>query len=270
MLSAAPSQEIPPTVIRVEDLWCGYPGRPVLEAVNLEVARGEFIGVLGPNGSGKTTLVTALSGLLPIQKGHIEVLGSPLEDLKIVERARRIAVVGQNSEVRFPFSCEEVVRMGRYPHRKRWEMETERDAARVEWALSITDAAVLRERLVTAVSGGERQRVMVARALAQETPILLLDEATSAMDVHRKLEIFRILEELSASEQLTVLTVLHDVNLAALFCRRLVFLKDGKVVARGTPEEVLTKEILEEVYRTKVSIHEVEAAGRKRQVVFLP
>jgi iron complex transport system ATP-binding protein len=241
----------------------------VLQSISFQVQPGELIGVLGPNGSGKTTLVLALSGIVPLQKGRVEIQGSALGDWKAAERARRMAVVAQDAEVRFPFSCEEVVRMGRYPHRKRWQADSAHDEERVKWSMQLTDTHVLAERLITAVSGGERQRVMMARALAQETPILLLDESTSAMDVHRKLEMFRILEDLSSRERLTVLAVLHDINLAALFCRRMIFLKNGQIAADGPPEMVLTEKILEEVYQSRVVVREIEEIGR-RQVVFLP
>lgn len=256
-------------MIRVEDLRCGYPERQVIRGISFQVEPGEFVGILGPNGSGKTTLVLALSGVLPIQNGHIEILESPLEQLKSVERAKRMAAVAQDAALHFPFSCREVVRMGRYPHQKRWQAETVYDAEKVEWALEITDSQKLADRLITAISGGEKQRIMMARALAQETPILLLDESTSAMDIHRKLQIFRILEELNQKHGVTILTVLHDINLAALFCRRMIFLKGGRVVADGPPESVLTSETLETVYQNKAIVQEVPGM-EKRQVVFLP
>jgi iron complex transport system ATP-binding protein len=256
-------------VIRVENLRCGYPQRTVLKDISFAVQPAEFVGILGPNGSGKTTLMLALSGVIAIEQGTIEILGTPLQRLAHRDRARRMAVVAQEGEVRFPFSCEEVVWMGRYPHQKRWQLETAEDARLVRRALDLTDATSLAERLITAISGGEKQRVMMARALAQATGILLLDESTSAMDIHRKLHIFKVLENLNREQGLTVLTVLHDINLAALFCRRLIFLRNGEKVADGPPHEVLTAEILEEVYRTRVLVHEIAEVGKK-QVVFLP
>lgn len=269
MLSAASSQEIPATVIRVKDLWCGYPGHEVLQGISFAVQKGEFLGILGPNGSGKTTLLLALSGILPFRDGEIEVLGIPSERLKHKERARQMAVVTQDPEVRFPFTCEEVVRMGRYPHQKRWQLDSIEDAEAVRQAMLLTDTEMLAERLITAVSGGEKQRVIMAKTLAQEGTVLLLDEATSAMDIHRKLQIFKVLEQLHAEEEVTVLAVLHDVNLAALFCQRLIFLKEGRVVADGAVSSVLLPEILEEVYQTRVIIQEVPNT-EKRQVVFMP
>jgi iron complex transport system ATP-binding protein len=256
-------------VIRVENLRCGSPQRTVLKDISFAVQPAEVVGILGPNGSGKTTLMLALSGVIAIEQGHIEILGTPLQRLAHRDRARRMAVVAQEGEVRSPFSCEEVVWMGRYPHQKRWQLETAEDARLVRRALDLTDATSLAERLITAISGGEKQRVMMARALAQETGILLLDESTSAMDIHRKLHIFKVLEQLNREQGITILTVLHDINLAALFCRRLVFLRDGEKVADGPPHAVLTAEILEEVYRTRVLVHEIAGLGKK-QVVFLP
>jgi iron complex transport system ATP-binding protein len=269
LLSAPASQEIPAALIRVRNLWCGYPGHDVLRGLSFAVEKGEFIGILGPNGSGKTTLLLALSGILPIRDGELEILGLPLARLKHKERARHMAVVTQEPDVRFPFTCEEVVRMGRYPHQKRWQLDSIEDAEAVRQAMLLTDTGTLAERLITAVSGGERQRVIMAKTLAQEGTVLLLDEATSAMDIHRKLQIFKVLDQLHEENGLTVLAVMHDVNLAALFCRRIIFLKDGQIVADGAPNSVLVPEILEEVYQTPVIIQEVPNT-EKLQVVFMP
>jgi iron complex transport system ATP-binding protein len=241
----------------------------VLKGVSLRIEAGEFVGILGPNGAGKTTLLLAMSGVMPLRAGEIDIMSTPLARLKSRERARHMAAVAQDVDVRFPFSCGEIIRMGRYPHQKRWQMGSTADEVVVKRVLEVTDTEVLAERLITAVSGGERQRVMVAKALAQETPILLLDEATSAMDIHRKLQIFRVLEGLIQQDGLTVLTVLHDVNLAALFCKRLIFLKGGEVIADGPTSEVLIPEVLEKVYETSVLVQEIAGTG-KRQVVFLP
>jgi len=269
LLSNASSKKIPAAVIRVEDLWCGYPGRSVLKGISFQVERGEFIGLLGPNGSGKTTLLLTLSGVIPFQSGQVEVMQQPILQLRHKDRARRMAVVGQESTVRFPFECEEVVRMGRYPHQNRWQLGNAIDAKIVKKAMHLTDTEALSDRLITAISGGERQRVSMAKALAQETPILLLDEATSAMDIHRKLQVFRVLNTLNRDEGLTVISVLHDINLAALFCRRLLLLKEGLILADDQTEKVMTSETLKRVYDAEVLVHEVAETG-KRQVVFLP
>lgn len=241
----------------------------MLRGVTFSAGVGEFVGILGPNGAGKSTLVLALSGVMPRISGSIDILGSPIDRLSLRERARRIAVLTQDGDMRFPFPCREVVAMGRYPHKKRWRMDSIRDREAVEKALALTDTETLAERLIGAVSGGERQRVLMAKSLAQETPVLILDEATSAMDIHRKLQIFRVLDRLNREENLTVFAVMHDINLAALFCRRLLFLKDGVVEADGPVSEVLTPEVLEGIYRTRVVVQDIEDAGKK-QVIFLP
>ncbi len=256
-------------MIRIVDLHAGYGDRPVLEGVSIDVWKGDFVGVLGPNGSGKTTLIRALSGVIPVRSGRAEILGDSVSVLKHKERARRVAVVAQDGEVRFPFPCIEVVRMGRYPHQRSWQMEDAGDEEVVQAAMQATDTVTLGPRAITDVSGGERQRVMMARALAQSTPILLLDEATSAMDVHRKLQIFTVLEQKNREEGLTVVTVLHDVNLAAYFCRKLVFLRDGQVACQGATNEVLTPETLAAVYRTEAIVQEIPGTGRVH-VAFLP
>lgn len=269
MLPAASPKDSHTPVIGTVDLCAGYGARPVLQGVSLQVFRGDFVGVLGPNGSGKTTLVRALSGVIPVRSGRAEIMGDSVHSLRPRERARRMAVVNQDGDVRFPFPCVEVVRMGRYPHQKSWRMDDPSGDAVVQSAMEATDTVALAERLITDVSGGERQRVMMARALAQSTPILLLDEATSAMDVHRKLQIFTLLEERNREEGLTIVAVLHDVNLAAFFCRRLVFLHDGHAIRQGATQEILTPETLASVYRTEAIVQEIPGTGRV-QVAFLP
>jgi iron complex transport system ATP-binding protein len=256
-------------VIQADHVWCGYPDHPVLRDVSFTIQPGEFVAILGPNGSGKTTLMLALSGIVPIQQGSIQLFGDVLEQLSHRERARRMAAVAQDSELRLPFSCREVIWMGRYPHQKRWQLESSDDSRVVRRVMTLTDTESLADRLVTAVSGGEKQRVMMARALAQETAVLLLDEATAAMDIRRKLQVFKVLEQLNHRDGITVLAVLHDINLAALFCRRLMFLQEGELVADGPTEQVLTPEILESVYNTRVLVQEITTVGRK-QVVFIP
>lgn len=269
MLSSSATKTAAPPAVSVSAICCGYAGHDVLKDVSFTVERGDFVGILGPNGAGKSTLVFALSGIVPVREGRIEILGTDLEQLRLKERARRIAVITQDGDIRLPFSCREVVAMGRYPHKKRWQMDSREDSEAVEKALALTDTEVLADRLIGAVSGGEKQRVLMAKSLAQETPVLILDEATSAMDIHRKLQIFKVLDGLNREAHLTVMAVLHDVNLAALFCRRLIFLKNGCIEADGSVEEVLTPEILEKIYETRVIVQEINGS-RKKQVIFLP
>jgi iron complex transport system ATP-binding protein len=241
-------------VIRVEALDLGYENRLVLKDLNFTVDRGGFLGILGPNGSGKSTLLHALSGLLPPKRGRIVIKSEPLPGLPSRLRAQILAVVPQSTDVRFPFSCLEIVLMGRYPHRRRLGTLTDADLV---WALNSmrrTTTSHLKERSITEVSGGECQRVVIARALAQDPEILFLDEATSSLDVRKKLEIFELLKFLSETRGLTVLCAMHDLNLAALYCRRLMFIKDGRVVVDGPTDQVFTPAILEEVYETPMEV----------------
>ncbi|MBE0616770.1 MAG: ABC transporter ATP-binding protein [Proteobacteria bacterium] len=255
-------------MIRVSGLRAGYGGEPVLREVSLSVPAGDFVGVLGPNACGKSTLVRVLSGVLRSEAGSVEVNGLDVAAARPRDLGRSAAVVPQATAIPFPFTGFEVVLMGRYPRLGRFARETVEDLAAVDRALVETDTAALAERLVTQVSGGERQRLILARALAQEAPLLLLDEATAAMDVHRKIDAFDLLTRLNC-EGTTVLAVLHDLNLAALYCRRLVFLRAGRIHADGPTAEVFTKGVIEAVYETPVEVFSHPATGRPH-AVFLP
>jgi iron complex transport system ATP-binding protein len=241
-------------VIRVEALDLGYGERLVLQGLTFQVARGEFLGILGPNGSGKSTLLQALSGLLKPKGGRITLKDAALDEWTSRTRAQIMAVVPQTTEVRFPFPCLEVVLMGRYPHRKPLAALTDADLVWALKAMRRTTTEHLQERPITEVSGGESQRVIIARALAQTPEMLLLDEATSSLDVRKKLEIFEVLKYLNETQGLTLLCAMHDLNLAALYCRRLMFLKDGRIIRDGPAGEVFTPENLEQVYETPMEV----------------
>jgi iron complex transport system ATP-binding protein len=254
-------------VIRVTDLSLGYEDRQVLAGLTFQVNAGEFVGLLGPNGSGKSTLLHALSGLLPAKSGSIVIKDQHLGRTASRLRAQTLAVVPQTTEVRFPFACLEIVLMGRYPHRQRLGSLTDEDLL---WALKSmrrTTTEHLQERPITEISGGECQRVVIARALAQDPQILLLDEATSSLDVRKKLEIFAILQWLNETRGLTVLCAMHDLNLAALYCRRLMFLKDGGIVQDGATEAVFTPEVLAQVYETPMEVIRHPGHGRPYAVM---
>lgn len=254
--------------LEVRDLWAGYGGRPVLRGVTFDCAAGEFLGILGPNACGKSTLVRVLTGVVRASRGDARVAGLPVAEATPRELARAAAVVPQSTEVPFPFTGYEVVAMGRYPRLGRFTGLGDEDRRAVRAALEATDTLALAPRLVTQLSGGERQRLMLARALAQEAPLLLLDEATAAMDVHRKVDTFDLLAARNRAGT-TVVAVMHDLNLAALYCRRLLLLKAGRVVAHGPTGEVFTRAALEEVYGTPLDVATHPATGRP-YAVFLP
>jgi iron complex transport system ATP-binding protein len=256
-------------VIRAAGLELGYGDRVVLSGLDFHVAPGEFVGILGPNGSGKSTLLHALSGWLAPKSGVLMVEDKPLGGLSSRLRAQTLAVVPQSTEVRFPFSCLEIVLMGRYPHRRRLGSLTADDLIRALKSMRQTTTEHLKERPVTEVSGGECQRVVIARALAQDPRLLLLDEATSSLDVRKKLEIFELLNHLNRTRSLTVLCAMHDLNLAALYCRRLMFVKDGRLLVDGPTEAVFTPEILAEVYDTAMEVR-WHPASHRPYAVMLP
>jgi iron complex transport system ATP-binding protein len=255
-------------LIEVQSLHCGYGSADVLHGISLRVSPGEMAGILGPNGSGKTTLLLALAGVLPARSGSVKVSGEDISKRESRWKARLMASVPQRSEFAFPFKCLSVVLMGRYPHLDSWGWYSPRDLEVAVSSLEETKIAHLAQRYIGEVSGGEAQMVMVARALAQETQILLLDEATSNLDVARKVQVFDLLAEKN-HQGATLLCVMHDLNLAALYCRRLIFLRNGTVVADGITEDVFNDKTLSEIYETEIRVSKHPVTGSP-QAHFVP
>jgi cobalamin transport system ATP-binding protein len=226
----------------------------VLRGLDLEIGAGDFLGLLGPNGAGKTTVIRLLSGVVDATAGRVLLDGRPVAERSPRDLARDVAVVPQEAGPTFSFLVEEVVLMGRSPHLERLAFEGEHDRRIVADALRETDTEILAGREMGSLSGGERQRVLIARALAQEPRLLLLDEPTSFLDLRHRFELYRLLDRLNRERGLTVLAVSHDINLAARHCRRIAFLRDGRIVRQGPPEDVLTESILREVYDVDVHI----------------
>jgi iron complex transport system ATP-binding protein len=240
-------------VLRVEALDFGYPGRPVLRGVDFAARAGEIIALCGPNGAGKSTLLRVILGLLPARAGRVLLAGDAVSALPRREIARRAALLMQDSPLDLPLSAREVVALGRLPHLRRFQAEGADDSAAIDAALDLTDTRSFADRLVTELSGGERHRVQLARALAQETPLLLLDEPTASLDVAHQLQALRLLRAVAARGR-TVLVALHDLSLAARSCDRILLLGDGQLQADGRPVDVLTEANLARLFHVRARV----------------
>jgi iron complex transport system ATP-binding protein len=235
-------------------LGFAYGRQPVIEDLSLQIAQGDFFVIIGPNGSGKTTLLRLVLGSLAPRAGKIALFGRPLESYGRRELARHIALVPQGSAPVFPFRAEEIVRMGRAPHLGLIGFETATDRRQVARAIASVGLAPLAQRPLDRLSGGEQQRVWIARALCQQPRLLLLDEPTAALDMGYQLQIMRLLARLRREQGLTVVMVSHDVNLAAMFASRMLLLCSGRAVQIGTPQQVLRPEHIRAAYGCDVLV----------------
>lgn len=232
--------------LRLGDKW-------ILKDVSLEARRGGIIGLIGPNGSGKSTWLRALSGLLPYDQGSIQIDGKEITTYAANQMARLIGYVPQDTSLEFDFLVRDVVLMGRHAHIPRFGLESTRDFAIAEEAMQRTHITHLADQSAIRLSGGQRQMVFIAKALAQESDILIFDEPTSALDINRQLQVLELIKSLT-HEGVTVIMALHDLNLAARFCDQLVLLKNGRVLASGNPEDVLSAETIQESYGVSAAI----------------
>lgn len=242
-------------IIDATGLTVRYPGHaePALAGVSLALAPGELVGVVGPNGSGKTTLLRALLGSLPLATGRVAILGRKIAEWTPRELARQVAVVSQREETVFPLTVGETVMLGRYAHLAPLASPGERDRAVVSEAMTRADVADLAGRPSDTLSGGEWQRVRIARALAQGPRALILDEPTASLDVRHEMEVFELVRRL-AGQGIATLLVTHHLNLAARYVDRLVLLHEGRVAAEGRPADVLRPEIVAQVFAWRVAV----------------
>ncbi|MEU6294153.1 ABC transporter ATP-binding protein [Streptomyces erythrochromogenes] len=254
-----------PVELAVEGVRYETDGHVLLHGIDLTARPGETVGVVGPNGSGKTTLLRCVYGALRATAGRVLLDGADAGALTVKERARRVAVVPQDASGTFGLTVRQVVAMGRSPHKRFWEQDGADDVRRVAGALETVGAGPFAARRFDELSGGERQRVLVARALVQDPGLLALDEPTNHLDIRYQLEVLGLVRALPA----TGLLVLHDLNLAAAFCDRLYVLAGGRVAASGPPGEVLTEELLAEVYGVRARV-EVHPDTGSPHVVYLP
>jgi iron complex transport system ATP-binding protein len=226
----------------------------VLDDVTFTVESGSFLGIIGPNGSGKTTLLKIISKILKPSAGAVFISGNDVNSLSTKEVARKVGVVSQESAA-YPFMVFEVVLMGRTPHLGRFQKESENDFEIVENAMKLTETWKFKDKLITELSGGEKQKVVIARALAQEPEVLLLDEPTSHLDINHQIAILDLVKELCTGRNITVVSVFHDLNMAAKYCDSLILLNEGKIIIAGAPEVVLTHENIKKVFGIEVSVN---------------
>jgi iron complex transport system ATP-binding protein len=244
--------------LEAKTISCAYAvnGRQsVVKDVNLRLYRGQLVGLIGPNGAGKTTLLRALSRLLPPQSGQVLLDGRDIWRLSPRQVAKSIGRVPQNTQLVWSYTVDHVVRMGRFPHRNWLAPFNGQDASAVERALSRLHLESLRHRSLTTLSGGEQQRVLIARALAQEPTILLLDEPIANLDINHQYQVLALLRDLVRQSQLAVILAIHDLELAARYCDRLVLLNRGEVWAAGQPTDVLKGEHLRAVFGVETQLY---------------
>jgi iron complex transport system ATP-binding protein len=242
-------------MIGIRDISAAYDANHVLQNVNLDLSRGEVLALIGPNGSGKTSLIRAISVGLKTISGSILIDGRDLHSLSDTERARLIAVVPQSAQLPPAFTVWECASLGRTPHLSWLGRMGPRDEAHVEYALKATEAWSLKDRRVGELSGGEQQRVVLARALAQDCPALLLDEPTAHLDLHHQVGLLELVHKLAHEHDLAVLIAMHDLNHAAMYADRVALLVGGRVRAIGDPSEVLTAELLQNAYQVPLEIY---------------
>lgn len=249
-------------MLQVEGLCVNYGDRPVLKNIGFQVQPGKILSLIGPNGGGKTTLIRAISGVVPLCAGRVCVEGSDLSRMTTAERARRLAVVPQARNLPPAFTGWELVALGRTPHLNWLGQISPKDEERVRFALERARAQDLADRRVGDLSGGEQQRLLLARALAQEAPLLLLDEPTTHLDLQYQIGLLDEVQRLAQQDGITVVVALHDLNLVSRYSDQVVLLVNGQLRAAGTPEAVLNPELLGEVYHLPLQVLNNTASGK--------
>lgn len=257
-------------MLDLENVSGGYDGKPVIKNIGFSVSKGEFFGILGPNGSGKTTLLKLISGLIPCTSGSIQVDNQNLVNFSQKELAQKMAVLSQLTTHAFPYTVKETVSLGRYAHhRGLFQTRSPEDEKVLQMVMEQTNIIGFQHKSLQELSGGEQQRVFLAQALAQQPDILLLDEPTNHLDLAYQKDLLDLLKKGAKQQGLTVVSIFHDLNLASLYCDRLLLMHDGQTKALHMPDGVLTESMVNEVYQTEVKKHPHPAIA-KPQMHLIP
>jgi len=241
-------------MIELKNVTCGYGDFPVLKDISLQIAEGDFCALLGPNGAGKSTLLYTIMGYLKPSEGYITIFEKDIAKIKHSWLAKQIAFVPQETRSEFDHTVKETVLMGRYPYLGFLQSYSSEDYEAVDAVLENLKLTEFKHRWLSEISGGEKQRVLIARALVQQTPFILLDESLSQLDINYQIEIMKLLRTIHSKENKTVLIVSHNINLASNYAERLIFLKEGKLLAAGKPEDLMQKETLKDLFAVELDI----------------
>jgi len=240
-----------------KDFSAGYDGIKFIESINFSLEKSEWVGIIGANGSGKSTFLKGISRIIQSYSGHVYLYGHDIHLFSSKEIAKKVSVLPQQQKANLPLTVHELVCLGRSPHKEWWELElNENDYLKVERAIDLADVRTFKNKPIQSLSGGQRQRAFLALALAQDAKIILLDEPTTFLDIRYQLQFFDLLKRLNNEEELSIITVIHDVNLAARYCDRIAVMKEGELLGIDIPKKILTKEMMSKAFNVETCLIE--------------
>ena len=249
-------------MIEIKKITLAYQKENVIENLSMKFEKGEFCALLGPNGAGKSTLLKAIIGYMEPISGEIEIDRTSLKKWHHLELAKQIAIIPQDFQLQFDYTVEELILMGRFPYLGYWQNYSKNDRKVVDDILKQLDLSRLKNEQYSQLSGGERRRVSIARALAQETAILLMDEAFANLDINHQLEIMQLLSRINSEQKKLIILVSHNINLASEYCHRIVMLKNGKIIADGTPGTIINQKMIKDLYEVELTIINNPVSGK--------
>ena len=240
-----------------KDFSAGYDGNKFIESINFSLKKAEWVGIIGANGSGKSTFLRGISRIIEAYSGTVYLYGQDIHLSSSKEIAKKVSVLPQQQKDKLPLTVYELVCLGRSPHKNWWELElNDNDKITVERAIDLVDMRLFKNKPIQSLSGGQRQRAFLALALAQDAKIILLDEPTTFLDIRYQLQFFDLLKRLNKEEELSIITVIHDVNLAARYCDRIALMKEGELLGIDTPRKILTKEMMSKAFNVETCLIE--------------